>query len=486
MKTRSIGHACLEIETAGLRILTDPWWSGPAYTNQWYPWPTPRPDGVDERPVDYLYLSHGHEDHLHVPTLRTLRRGAVALVPELLSGSMAGFLRDELGFAQVIELQHGRTVELRNGLRATCYVNLTDSLLVLESEGQVLVDANDALHASPAAVIDFFCKLLRKNHGRIDQLFVGFSGAAWYPNCLRAPGKDDRAAAREREEHFGDQFVRIVDQLEPRVASAFAASFVLVEPHNRWINEARFEVATPDEKFRGRRPGNRTRAHLLLPGDVIEDGEVRPGGHPRPSRELLDRSFADGPLRAPAERASQLQPLPAARLQELSRLVGERLQGSSSRAARREPPFSFQIALRENPDAALRIEVGPEQVATSLGPPRPSDAQLTLRAEIFEALLHEPYGVESITIGYGAIATVQDPKAMGRVIGLLLRLSPRVGSWRGVAQELLRNPRRSLQALLSQRWPLGLAVGDRLGLLPTTLPPPPATIGGQRQDREAA
>jgi hypothetical protein len=188
MRTRSIGHAALEIEASGLRLLTDPWWAGPAYTNQWHAWPTPQPAGVESRQLDYVYISHGHEDHLHADTLRQLRPGAAALIPEFLTGSAADFLTKELRFCQVIPLRHGRTVELRRGLRATCYVNLTDSMLVLEDGDRVLVNANDALHASPPAVLDHFCRLLRRNHATVDTLFLGYSGASWFPNCVRVPG----------------------------------------------------------------------------------------------------------------------------------------------------------------------------------------------------------------------------------------------------------------------------------------------------------
>ena len=114
MRIRSVGHACLEIESAGRRIVTDPWWAGPAYTHQWYPWPTPRPDGIAERPIDYLYLSHGHEDHLHAATLNTLPKAGHRTATELLSGSMVGYLR-QLGFRNVIELRHGHTVDFSAG-----------------------------------------------------------------------------------------------------------------------------------------------------------------------------------------------------------------------------------------------------------------------------------------------------------------------------------------------------------------------------------
>jgi hypothetical protein len=464
MRTRSIGHACLEIETGGLRILTDPWWAGPAYTHQWYPWPTPQPAGVETRPIDYVYLSHGHEDHLHADTLRLLRPGATALVPEFLTGSAAGFLRDQLGFCQVIELRHGRPVTLRRGLRATAYVNVTDSLLVLEDGDRVLVNANDALHASSPAVIDHLCRVVRSNHPTIDTLFLGFSGASWFPNCVRLPGKHDRNVARAREELFCDNFIRVVDQLRPRVACAFAASFVLVEPHLRWINEVKMEVTPPDVAYARKRPGSGTRVHLLLPNDVIDGIDVVVGTTPRPSPAELEKAFS-GVLRDAFDRAEHLRPLTPDQLRDLVRRVDDRVHAAGHGLAS-ERPMSVEIRLRDNPGIALHIDSDPRGARAALGVPRHTDISLETRAEILEAALGSDYGLESIVIGFGAIAIIERVEQFERVRRLVAHLSPREGRWNTLARELREHPLRTIANLWSQRWPLALTAGTQLGLLP--------------------
>lgn len=464
MRTRSIGHACLEIETSGLRLLTDPWWAGPAYTNQWYAWPTPQPGGIEERPVDYLYLSHGHEDHLHADTLRRLRPGATALVPEFLSGSLGGYLRDELGFCHVVEMPHGETITLRRGLRATCYVNVTDSILVLDDGDRVVVNANDALHASSPTVIDYFCRLLRERHPQIDALYLGFAGASWFPNCLRLPRKDDREVARGREQLFLDNFVRVVDALRPRIASAYAASFVLLEPHNRWITDVKFDLPTPDEEYARRRPGSATRCHLLLPGDVIDGVDIIGGTTPRPTREAF-AAACENELREACERAEHLQPLTPDALREIVTRLDTRVRANRTRLDR-TAQFSVELRLREAPGTALRVEVKPGGEARALlGAPRETSAALDLRTEILEAAMRDDYGIESIVIGYGAVASLANAEQFAHVQALLQLLSPRVGSLRAVLDGIRREPGRGLGALWRQRMPLALALGTRLGLL---------------------
>lgn len=464
MRIRSVGHACLELETNGLRIVSDPWWEGPAYHGQWHPWPAPRPEGLAERTIDYLYLSHGHEDHLHVPTLRTLRRsGTTVLVPELVAGALAPSLRDELGFCEVVELRHGRTVPLRRGLRATCYLNVTDSILVLEDGDRVLVNANDALHASPPAVIDHFCRLLRARHPSIDTLFLGFSGASWFPNCLHLPGKHDRSAAIGRERLFTENFVHVVSELRPRIASAFAASFVLPDPRLRWINEVKLEVPAPDEAFRARYPNHGTRAHLLLPGDVIDGVELVPGTTPRPTQAGLAATL-EGPL-APAVRAfATPSPLSDEAVRDLLGQLDRRVRAHASRL-RGRPPFAIDLRLRDHPGFVIGVRFDGRAARIEPRPARRADATLELRASILEAAMQAPYGLESITIGYGAIATLGRPEDLAKVNELLALIAPRRGSLSAVADELRGSPPRAMGALWSQRWPLAYALGARLGLL---------------------
>lgn len=468
MRTRCVGHACLEIEAGGLRLLTDPWWAGPAYANQWYPWPTPQPGGVQERALDYVYLSHGHEDHLHLDTLKTLKPGAVALVPESLSGPMDGFLKETGLFRAVQVLRHGETVTLRNGVKATVYVNLTDSMLVLEADGEVLLNGNDCLHSSPAPVIDYFCRLLKKNHGRIDSLFLGHGGASWYPNCVRLPGKDDAKAAREREEHFQRAFFRVTEQLRPRVACAFAASFALLEPHNRWINEVKFDMPTVEE-VAARHPGlGSTRVHTLLPNDVVDGSIVVTGPTPRTNlREAFAASCA-AELKEAAQRVEKLAPLTREQLAALQAQVDTRVKGNRP-ALGQVSPFTVELRLRDSEACSLYVDVEKDRADARLAPPGGASAVLELRSEVLEACLAHDYGIESVVIGYGAVARLERADQFNHIRQLLSLLTPRKSaSWRAVLDTFKRQPTEALGGIWRQKVPLALYVGERLGLLPAS------------------
>ena len=59
MRITFIGHASLLIEANGLSIVSNPWWNGPCFGAQWWPYPLPHVEAVRDRRVDYVYVSHG-------------------------------------------------------------------------------------------------------------------------------------------------------------------------------------------------------------------------------------------------------------------------------------------------------------------------------------------------------------------------------------------------------------------------------------------
>ena len=59
-------------------------------------------------------------------------------------------------------------------------MNRSDSLSVLRTSDEVLVNANDALHCYDDGCIDFYCQRIQSlaEHRPIDYLFCGFGGAS--------------------------------------------------------------------------------------------------------------------------------------------------------------------------------------------------------------------------------------------------------------------------------------------------------------------
>ncbi len=263
------------IETEDLRIAIDPWFAAPAYCDKWFVFPKPvRTDFVNE--VDTILISHGHEDHLNEPTLKLFPETAKVYYPYSFFGGAKEYI-ESMGFTDVKECVTLKTYQISEKTSVTFIINSHDSIMVIESGGQVVVNANDALHSSPEKVIDFYIDVIRERWPVIDVLFCGFGGASYFPNTMHLDGKDDYEISLVREQLFAHNFCRVVKGLNPAVAVPFAADFCLLEDNQRWINEARFPrhkmAEYYDQYFREDADGLGTIVDMYS-GDYIENGEL--------------------------------------------------------------------------------------------------------------------------------------------------------------------------------------------------------------------
>ena len=100
------GHASLVVRYANLAIACDPmlgrWCKG--IHREVAPGLSPAELGD----VDLILISHDHMDHLHPPTLAKLPRAATVIVPPRTAHHVA-----DLGFARVVELGVGQSVQIR-------------------------------------------------------------------------------------------------------------------------------------------------------------------------------------------------------------------------------------------------------------------------------------------------------------------------------------------------------------------------------------
>jgi hypothetical protein len=276
MKIEYICHACLLVDTGDVRIATDPWFNGPAYCNQWHVFPKPVNESILSS-ADVILLSHGHEDHLHEPSLQRLPKSARVFYPYTWFGGTAEYVKG-MGFRDVTEAHHVRKYPLTEGTSITYVVNRMDSVMVIESKGEVFFNINDALHAAPPKVIDHFIRELKLRWPRVDTVFCGFGGASYFPNTIHCPGKNDVEVGEAREQLFARNFCRIVKELDPEVAVPFAADFALLQPRQRWINDVRFSRLRLPEYFNELYPLNSGRPHIrpMFSGDVLNNNKLAP------------------------------------------------------------------------------------------------------------------------------------------------------------------------------------------------------------------
>ena len=263
MQLTYLAHASLLVEAAGVRLVTDPWLDGPTYLGAWWHFPAPAARGEELR-VDYVYLTHEHVDHFHVPTLTRLPRETPILIGRFMKPRFAEKLR-ELGFSDVRELPHGREVTLRgrdsgrgDGLRVTSYQYRADDTALAISDGRsTLLNLNDCLLRARSLE-----KVLAR-HPRPDLLAMSFANAEAYPIVYDFEDPAERADWDDRSRF--DAFLDKVRLIEPRAFVPFASMFCFLSEELFPINE---RIVSPAPLIARARAGEVSAAALPMnPGD---------------------------------------------------------------------------------------------------------------------------------------------------------------------------------------------------------------------------
>lgn len=213
------GHATALIRYAELSLVVDPmlgrWCGGVRREVE----PGLAPGDLDG--VGVVLITHGHRDHLHLPTLRRLPRGATVVVPPGLAR-----LVSPLGFARVIELAPGGDLEVRGVTISAWAMTHGDAPLargniyLLRGPGPSVVACGDGAW-SPA-----FGEIGARHEPDIALLPIG----GYLPLSFR----DRHMSPLDALYAFEDLRARL---LVPLHHGAFALSYERLDEPVRWLHE---------------------------------------------------------------------------------------------------------------------------------------------------------------------------------------------------------------------------------------------------------
>jgi len=194
MKITFISQASVIIETEDCVIWTDPWLFGTAFNDSWRLFPEPKWDNSLFDKINYVWISHEHPDHFHIPTLKSLpesfKENVVVLFQKNNSTKMPDAFK-MLGFKK-IKLFHNQRVQ---SLTSKTKIQITqighmDSSLAVISKNKIVLNLNDCEITKKDA--KNYIKTLGKINVVLNQFsMAGYNGLVNYEKHLveNAKGK---------------------------------------------------------------------------------------------------------------------------------------------------------------------------------------------------------------------------------------------------------------------------------------------------------
>ena len=151
----TIGNATLIVHDNGPLLATDPWIEGTAYFGSWTTsHEIPAEQKANVHACKYLWISHGHPDHLSHESLATLK-GKEILLPDHFGLNGARIARDLRadGF-RVTVLKDGEWTQLSDRVRVLSIGDIQqDAILLVDLDGRLLVNTNDAMEIGAGAFV---------------------------------------------------------------------------------------------------------------------------------------------------------------------------------------------------------------------------------------------------------------------------------------------------------------------------------------------
>lgn len=191
MKLTHIDNACCIYESQGFKLLCDPWLTDGAFCGSWYHYPPLITNFDFIKDVDALYISHLHPDHYDEMVLKQFSSYNPD-IPIIVLDKHPNFLKRKLDnlFKNVYHIKDRETITV-GPMEVTVYApftthpfdesvigNLIDSAIVVESNGKIILNANDNTPDEDAA------RMLLERHGPFTVVQLKDSLAGAYPSCF--------------------------------------------------------------------------------------------------------------------------------------------------------------------------------------------------------------------------------------------------------------------------------------------------------------
>ena len=234
MKITNIGGATAILEHKGRRMLFDPWMNEGILYGSWYHFPPLRMSIRDLGHLDYIYISHIHEDHCAPGTIKHLNKNAEIIVmhrePRIRNFVLKFLKNNGFDFKKIhliapytpTEIAPGMTVDMIEAPKDNEYNYLVDSGLVLKWDGFVIYNANDCPPSSEGL------SYIQKVYQKVDLALLPYSGGSGYPGCYSNLSHEEKLKEKNRIFEMGmKMFTDAVSAFKPVRVMPFADQYVI-------------------------------------------------------------------------------------------------------------------------------------------------------------------------------------------------------------------------------------------------------------------
>ena len=90
-----LGHSGMIIKYKNITFLIDPWFDS-AFLNSWFPYPYNKflKQEVLKMKIDYIWLSHAHEDHFSIDFLKYIDKNTTVFIADFIGNNLFNRLEE--------------------------------------------------------------------------------------------------------------------------------------------------------------------------------------------------------------------------------------------------------------------------------------------------------------------------------------------------------------------------------------------------------
>lgn len=236
-KFETLGNATLQFFADGRPVLaTDPWLVGTCYFGSWALDHALTPEQIaNVLNSDYIWISHGHPDHMHHESLDLLPTGKKFLLPDHYHPEIKDHLT-ERGF-DVTVMKYRQWYQIAPTVSAMCLDNINqDAILIVRLGDALVINQND----SPIAGEESFLRNLVKKHPNNKTYLAALCSIdADMFNFVDESGRSIVGPPDERKPGAIWTVARGADRMGVKNFCCSSSQHIYVRPDSIWANDYR-------------------------------------------------------------------------------------------------------------------------------------------------------------------------------------------------------------------------------------------------------